>query len=419
MLRESGKGAEGHEIFRSEESSISLTFSSGQTKSREQADERGFGIRALRGGKLGFSYCEKEDDIGATVQRAASLSSFSPKTGFSFAPSAKCPSVKTLDSKTSGLAATEMGAILAQMRDAVERRGPKPRISMSAGTETAGIENSEGFSGSYRSSAFSVFMEAMDGDGYGFAYHEGISMPGNPEALGERAGEMAKAMKGAKKVEPGKYTVIFELTTMEDLLSVLLPSLSGEWKRKRTSLLSDKLGKEAFNSSLSIYDNPLAPGADTKPFDDEGTPSARVPLIEGGVLKNFIYDRETAALEGVSASGFCSRMGYSAAPSASRSNLEIAPGDYGNLEEELGDCITVHALHGSHTANTTTGDFGLEVNVAFRSRKGAEKEPVRGFLLSGNVFKLLNGTLFLEKRAETVGSIISPRIAFKDVLVIS
>lgn len=420
MVREFGKAASNHETFCLEESSISLTFSSNEMKSKEQTSEKGYGIRVLKGGRLGFAYCESEAGIGKARKLAASLSAYSPKTGFSFAPKAAYPALKLVDRKISGMDASEMKAMLGQIREGAQKHVPKPRIMLSAGTETVDLGNSEGFSGSYRTSAISAYVEAMDGDGYGFSYFEGLSLPGDFTALGEKAGAMANAMKGAKKLGPGFYDVILELTALEDVLSVLFPSLSGEWKRKRTSLLAEKLGQQVFNPALTICDDPLAPASGGRPFDDEGTVSACMPLIERGVVRNFIYDRETAALEGVDASGFCSRQGFSSPPGAGRSNTDIAAGDYGDLEQELGSCVVVHALHGAHTANTTTGDFGLEVNVAFhRPAKGAEPVPVRGFLISGNIFKLLNGQLCLEKRRETVGNMIAPRIAFKGVQVIS
>jgi PmbA protein len=419
MVGDSAKPS-GNETFCSEESSISLKFSSGEMKSKEQTGEKGYGIRALRDGRLGFAYCESEAGIGKARETAASLSAYSPKTGFSFAPKAAYPELGLVDPGIAGLGAPEMKAMLGQMLEGAQRHVPKPRVMLSAGTAAISLENSEGFSGSYRSSAFSAYVEAMDGDGYGFSYFEGLSLPEDPSALGEKAGAMAKAMKSAKKLGPGFYDIIFELTALEDVLSVLFPSLSGEWKRKRTSLLAEKLGEQVFNPVLSIYDDPLARASLARPFDDEGTVSRRIPLIEDGVLRNFIYDRETAALEGADACGFCSRGGFSSPPGAGRSNVDIAAGEYGDLEQELDSCVVVHALHGAHTANTTTGDFGLEVNVAFhRSAKGAAPVPVRGFLISGNIFKLLNGNLCLEKRRETVGGMIAPRIAFKGVQVIS
>jgi PmbA protein len=413
-----GASIDGYEIFHSLENGYSLTFSGGQIKSREQTAEEGYGVRVLKAGRLGFSYCEAEAGLGDAASRAERLAAFSPKTQFSFAPAARPPSMDLSDKKVADLEAQELSVMLGQMRDGVERHAGKARVVLSCGTASVSVENSSGFSGSYTTSGISAYAEGMKSDGFGFAYEEGLSLPADFTEIGERAGMMAKAMAGAKKLKSGSYTVVFQPTALEEMVDILMPSLSGEWKRKRTSALSGKLGEKVFSEKLSIHDDPLAHASEARPFDDEGTVSGKVPLVEDGVLMNFIYDREGAALEGVDKCGFCSRGHFSSPPSASHSNLAIGGGDCNNLDEELPEHVTVHSMHGSHTANTTTGDFGMEVNVAFHAKAG-KTVPVRGFLLSGNIFKLLNGEIYIEKKAEMLGDLIAPRIAFGGVKVVS
>jgi len=427
MLGRAALGIDGYEVFHTISSGYSLSFSAGELKSKELAEESGYGIRVLKKGRLGFSYCDSGKDLDKAARHATALSAFSTKTRFSFSPEKKYSKPKTQDTRpktqdprVASLGSRELKALLSQVRDGVEHYSKKARVILSSGWEDVVLSNSEGFKGGYRSTGISAYAEAMKDDGFGFAYEEGISMPKDFTSIGERAGSMAKAMKGARKLKPGKYTAIFELSALDELLSVLLPSFSGDWKRKKTSLLADKAGKKVFNKSLSIYDDALSEGSDAKPFDDEGTPSRRIPLVEKGVVKNFVFDRETAALGKTSGSGFCARAHYSAPPGAGTSNITISAGGYSDLEQELENPLVIHSLHGSHTANTTTGDFGLEVNVAFhKARSGKEPSPVRGFLISGNIFKLLNGNIYIEKKSRVLGSIIAPRLAFVGVQVIS
>ena len=175
-----------------------------------------------------------------------------------------------------------------------------------------------------------------------------------------------------------------------------------------------------FSDSFSLSDSPLSSGSASFPFDDEGTPARETKLIEKGVVLSFMYDRATAALDGASnthACGSCSRSSYSSRPGIGYSNLIIGPGNYNDFEKELDNFILVESLHGAHTANALTGDFSLEVPVAFRFRKG-KSSPVRGFMLSGNIFKLFNSILGIEKEFMTYDNLISPRIAFSEVNII-
>jgi PmbA protein len=151
----------------------------------------------------------------------------------------------------------------------------------------------------------------------------------------------------------------------------------------------------------------------SQPFDDEGVPSARIPLVENGVVKNCIYNLEIASLEGIADCGRCARPSYANIPGIGFSNLIISPGNMGEDDGEL----SVLSFHGTHTANVTTGDFGIEVNSAFLL-KNNKRMPVRGFMISGNIFNLFNTIYGIGKRQKKLGSFFSPRIAFSDVHVI-
>ena len=60
------------------------------------------------------------------------------------------------------------------------------------------------------------------------------------------------------------------------------------------------------------------PGA--RPFDDEGVPSRRTPLIEKGTVRSFLYDLQTAGLAKVDSTGSAERS-LASQPSISTSCL--------------------------------------------------------------------------------------------------
>ena len=414
MLNLKKPGVAGYEIFCSQGSSTSLTFSGGEIRTREISAEQGYGIRVLKDRKLGFAFCERESGINDATARAARLSRYSPETGFVFAKKRRVPKVKSCDRKVARLEPKELAGLLAQVRGGLEKHAKKSRVNISCGSEEVSLSNSEGFDCSYVSSSFSVYAEGMKEDGFGFSYADSVRLPDDLEAIGEEAGMMAKSMMGAKKIKKGKYTVLFEQAALDELLNVLLPSFSGDRIRKKASRLYGRLGEQAFCREFTLADSGLAEGSEARPFDDEGVVSKERVLVEKGVVRGFIYDRETAALAKVRQDGFCSRAHYSSSPGSGNSNILISPGEYRNIEEESKGVLVVHSLHGSHTANTTTGDFGMEVNVAFHNGK-----PARGFMLSANIFKLLEGNILLEKDVQAKGNLVSPRVAFEGVQVIS
>ena len=256
----------------------------------------------------------------------------------------------------------------------------------------------------------------MDENGFGFFSNAFSSIPDIDEfyKIGELAAERAKETKNPRKIDSGTYVVAFEPEALDDLMDVLLPSFSGDWKKRKISYLHDKIGQDIFSEKLSIHDNPLMEeGVNSQPFDDEGVPSEKITIIDKGIAKNFIYNVEVASLEGVSEKGRCSRPSYDSMPGIGFSNIVVDPGD---LSEDEGD-ISVVSFHGAHTSNTTTGDFGIEVNSAFLTKNG-KREPIRDFMITGNIFKLFKNIYGIGKRQRKLGTFFAPRIAFSDVQVV-
>jgi TldD protein len=73
-------------------------------------------------------------------------------------------------------------------------------------------------------------------------------------------------------------------------------------------------------------------------WDDEGVPAARYPLIEAGILRATLSNRESAALAGLERSGGCARAdGFTRQPIVRMTNVSIEPGAAGSLEDLIAD----------------------------------------------------------------------------------
>jgi PmbA protein len=404
-----------HEVYSLTTDSISFMLTNGELKTKEADSSMGYGIRALEGGRLGFAYCQKESDLKEAIARAGRMSRFSIRSGFEFPGKAPHKAADIFDDEINTDDASALRSYVHEAKEGAESKGGKARIMLGVSRSHIGLENTSGMSGAYDKTGFSLYAECMHGDGFGLAYLGSCKRPASVRDLGVKAAEMASAMRGAKKPESGTYTVVMEPEALQNLIDTLMPSFSGDWKRRAITKLS--IGAKRFSEKLTLCEDGLASGTDARPFDDEGTPSACRTLVEGGVVKSFLYDRETAAIEGVDESGACGRNGYDSSPSISSSNLVISPGDSSDLAE-IGRHIELHYAHGSHTANPTTGDIGLEASAAFLVDK-EKRTPLKGFMLSGNIFEMLSNIEAIEKKQAVLGSLICPRIAFKDLRIVS
>ncbi len=406
-----------YEIFSIQESDSSLRYSDNEIKVREFAKTHGYGVRVVHNRRIGFSYGEEAVKIPEIIKEAEQVARFSVESSFTFQGETQYPSLAISDKKLEDLTAEGLKELLYQIRGGVEKYTKHARIYISGGSSTVQIENSAGLEAHYNKTGISAYVEATEGDGFGYSVYSSHFLPKDVTHLGEEAGKMALEMQHPQKVGTGKYTVVFEPEALNDMLEVLLPSFSGDWKRRGISGIADKKGMRMFDEKLSIYDDATAPASHARPCDDEGSASKRIPLIENGVVKNFIYDRATAALSDVKESGACNRNDFTSLPVIGNSNVVIEGGTYSSFEDELRPYILVKSLHGTHTANTTTGDFGVEVNIAWQV-KDDKRTPVRGFILSGNLFTLLGTIYAIEKGQITYGNLITPRIACENVQVV-
>ena len=94
-------------------------------------------------------------------------------------------------------------------------------------------------------------------------------------------------------------------------------------------------GSAALNVSA---DATLAGGLGTFGWDDEGVPAARTMLVENGILRAALSDRQSAAAIGLDRSGGCARAeGFDRQPIVRMTNVSLEPGDAGALPDLIAD----------------------------------------------------------------------------------
>jgi len=115
----------------------------------------------------------------------------------------------------------------------------------------------------------------------------------------------------------------------------------GEASYAGTSFVAvEDLGRLRYGSEhLTITADATLPGGlGTFGWDDEGVPAAVTRLIDGGVLRAALSDRESAAAAGLPGSGGCARAeGFERQPIVRMTNVSIAPGAAGSLADLLAD----------------------------------------------------------------------------------
>lgn len=113
----------------------------------------------------------------------------------------------------------------------------------------------------------------------------------------------AAASVDAKALEPGKYTVILEPAAVAGLVSFMMNFFDARSADEGRSFLSkqgggNKIGERIMDPRVNIYTDPSHPEVSVLPWDGEGLPRKKTPIIEGGKVANLDYSRYWAQKQG-------------------------------------------------------------------------------------------------------------------------
>ncbi|MES2753142.1 MAG: TldD/PmbA family protein [Pseudomonadota bacterium] len=113
----------------------------------------------------------------------------------------------------------------------------------------------------------------------------------------------ASASAEAKALEPGKYTVILEPAAAAGLVGFMLNFFDARQADEGRSFLSkkgggNKIGEQVFDPRVNIYADPWDAAVPVMPWDGDGLPRTRLPIVTGGKIANLQYSRFWAQKQG-------------------------------------------------------------------------------------------------------------------------
>ena len=145
---------------------------------------------------------------------------------------------------------------------------------------TVAIANSKGIAGSYDKSFIGGYLMAMAQDGsdrsmaFGFDFGSRLS-DFRPSEIGKEAARKAVGMLGGKPVPTQRATVVYSPLAATSVLGALARALGADAMQRNRSFLKDRIGQTVCAEMVSVLDNGRLPGGiATRPFDDEGVPTA-------------------------------------------------------------------------------------------------------------------------------------------------
>jgi PmbA protein len=196
---------------------------------------------------------------------------------------------------TAALTPNDRARAVKRACDLAAKRGQIAAGIFASGQQQMALGNSRGLFAAYREThaEFSITMQEPPAASWAKANFGDVSQL-DPQELAERSSDKAHRAANAIELAPGKYTVILEPAAVLDLVGFLFYDFAATAIADKRSCFNDRLGRQVFGKNISLVDDvyhPLQLGA---PFDGEGIPRQRVPLVDRGVPMNLVYSRAAA-----------------------------------------------------------------------------------------------------------------------------
>jgi PmbA protein len=253
------------------------------------------------------------------------------------------------------------------------------------------IAATNGFTGAYSGSSFSVSACVLAGEGTEMErdYDYSVAVFGadleDAAEIGKRAGERTVKRLNPRKAESAKVPVVYEPRVANSIVRHMTGAINGVSIARGTSFLKDSMGQQVFPRTISIIDDPHRPrGLASKPFDAEGLRNDAIAFIEDGVLTQWVLDLRSARQLGLTSNGRASR-GTSSPPGPSTTNLHMTPGVL-SPEALIGDIksgLYITDMMGFGVSGIT-GDYSRGAS-GFWIENGELAYPVSEITVAGNL----------------------------------
>lgn len=408
-------GLDEYEIYYMSDESVTVATLNKEVNSFASSNSGGLCLRALVDGKMGYASTElmTESEMSALPERAKANAKATekPDTVGIFAGSESYEEFRL--KKVELLSAEELKAYAIKTGDALfaENESVKEGTSSQAisGGTVIRLVNSHGVDLELDCGVNALVAEAVvgvNGENQSDYSLKNVSKDTAEDAIKEVTKEAVRealAKIGAGSVDSGKYDVVISANQMRSLLSVFSSAFSAKAALDGMSKLKGLEGEKIAADIVTITDDPQREGNSIGTnFDAEGVATHRKAVVEAGVLKTLLHNRETALAMGKETTANASKAGYSAPIGIRPYSFAIEPGDK-SLDElfaMVGNGIYITEINGLHAgANPVSGDFSLQ-SAGFVIRDGKKCEAVKGFTVAGNFFDLLKSITALGDKLE-------------------
>jgi TldD protein len=221
--------------------------------------------------------------------------------------------------------------------------------------------------------------------------------------------KLAINMTKADKPLAGIHPVVLD----QPLVGVLVHeafghAAEGDFVFSGASALKDRLGMHLADEQVNVYDEGIVDGGYFFPVDDEGVKKGKTAILEKGILKNYLHDRNTAHKLNVEPTGNSRAQDFENVTQVRMTNTYVDNGEYSFDELLEGIKEGVYIKNRGSTGGQVEigiGTFTFNGGESYMIRNGELKEMVKGVVISGDFLENL-------KTIDAVGNDLKIRTSF-------
>ncbi|MEA2308994.1 MAG: TldD protein [Thermoleophilaceae bacterium] len=398
------RGGDLAEVYAEERHGFGLTLDDSRVERPQSGSERGVSIRLVAGEASYFGHVDGlgEDDLMRVADSVAQAAS---------GAAAHAAALTALTRGSEHPVATPPGAVdaarkadLLRLCDETARAAGGEVSQVSAGyaesRQLVEVFNSDGVAAADDRTRVRLAVQVV-------ARRDGVVETGSetrgghagfelvaerPEEVAQSAARKALTMLDARAAPTGRIPVVVGNAFGGVLLHEAVGhGLEADAVQKKASVYAGRIGEQLAPEFVTAYDDGSRTGAwGSDGIDDEGTPTQRTTIIEGGRLTSYLYDLIRARRDGAESTGNGRRESFRHLPWPRMTNTFFAPGDATPEDLIAGVDRGLYAVSfGGGQVEPATGDFVFGVSEGYLIEGGTVTAPVRGATLIGNGLEAL------------------------------
>ncbi|RLB65407.1 MAG: TldD/PmbA family protein [Deltaproteobacteria bacterium] len=361
----------------------------------------GVGIRVVVGDQTGYAFTEEVDEASmiAAAKTAAGIASASAKTApVSLTPKGH-PRHYDIDYNWFDVGVDRVIPMVAAINDKTHKTDPRIQrvtVDFLSSQSRVLVADSEGRVSSDNRPMTRLFLSVVMSDkgqlqsnGYNLAARQGIEFytPERLDRLVRRAVNRTSVLFEAKRPPGGELPVVLAAGSSGILLHEAIGhGMEADFNRKKTSIFSDRIGKQVAQRFVSIIDDGTNAGLrGSLNVDDEGRGTERTYLVKDGILRSYLHDRISATHYKVAPTGSGRRQSFRHAPMPRMRNTYMLNGPH--KKDEIIASVKKGIYCVSFTngqVNIGAGDYSFYVKNGTMIEDGKLTAPIKDINIIGN-----------------------------------